>query len=72
MTSLGDDIRAKWFEVSTKEDDDAWSAEGLDGIFVPDDNEIPKAPGSDKDKGKSGGGGVSSPPPGMQGPIGRG
>jgi lipopolysaccharide export system protein LptA len=68
MTSLGDDIHANWFEVSTKEEDDAWSAEALDGIFVPDDNEIPKEPGSDKKKGTGGGGGVTAPS--LQGKIG--
>lgn len=65
MTSLGDDMRAKWFEVSTKENDDAWSAEDLDGVFMPDEDEIPKKPG---DKSNSGGG-VQAPPPGMQGEI---
>jgi hypothetical protein len=74
MTSLGDDIRAKWFEVSTKEDDDAWSAEDLDGVFVADEDEIPKAPGSNKGTGGAGGsatgGGGSQPPPGLRGPIG--
>ncbi len=77
MTSLGDDIRAKWFEVSTKEDDDAWSAEELDGVFVADEDEIPKAPGSNKGTGTGGaggaggtGGGGGQPPPGLRGPIG--
>lgn len=65
MTSLGDDIRAKWFEISTKENDEAWSAEDLDGIFIPEDNEIPTPPGSGR-----GGGGATAPPPGLQGPIG--
>lgn len=58
-TSLGDDLVAKWIEVSTKEDDDEWSAEGLEGTVVADDEEIPRD--------ERGGGG--KPP--ISGPIGR-
>jgi hypothetical protein len=42
-TSLGDDLICNWFEISTKEDDDAWQAFGAEGVVYPDDEDIPKA-----------------------------
>lgn len=41
-TSLGDDLICTWFEISTKEDDDAWQAMGAEGVVYPDENEVPR------------------------------
>lgn len=41
-TSLGDDLVAYWFEFSTKEDDDTWSAGSPQGVVMADDDEIPR------------------------------
>ncbi len=63
-TSLGDRVTATWFEVSTKEGNDSWAAAGIDGVFIPEDDDL-------NNRGTTGGGGgVTAPPPGMQGPIG--
>ncbi len=64
-TSIGDDMQAKWFEISTKEGQDEWSGEGIEGVVYPDEDEVPKAPGDDKSKG-----GKKPPPGGISGPIG--
>lgn len=56
-TSVGDDLTAIWFQVSTKDDDESWEAEGVQGELFPDDSELP-----DRNKNKN--------PPGLQGPIG--
>ena len=64
-TSIGDDMQATWFEISTKEGQDDWSGEGIEGVVFPDEDEVPKAPGDDKSKG-----GKKPPPGGLQGPIG--
>jgi len=64
-TSIGDDMQAKWFQLSTKEGDDEWSGEGIEGVVYPEENEVPKAPGDER----------RTPPPtqgtggGLQGPI---
>jgi hypothetical protein len=42
QTSLGDDLRARWVELSTKEGDDEWSAEGVEGVVVSEEDEIPR------------------------------
>lgn len=57
-TSIGDDLRAVTFTVSTKEGDDTWEGEGLEGDVLPDDGEIPN-------RGGAGGGttGGEVPPP---------
>lgn len=39
-TSLGDDLRAVWFLTSTKEGDDSWEADGLEGEVASTDDEI--------------------------------
>jgi hypothetical protein len=54
-TSLGDDVTARWIDLSTKEDEDDWSALGLKGDLYPDEDEIPK---------------TNNPPPPLRGPIG--
>lgn len=54
-TSLGDDVTAQWFDISTKENEDDWEAMGLKGILYPDEDELPK---------------TGNPPPPLQGPIG--
>lgn len=41
-TSIGDDIFAFWYTVSTKEDDDEWAGDGVKGHVVLDDDEVPK------------------------------
>ncbi|MCO5296314.1 MAG: hypothetical protein M9921_05595 [Fimbriimonadaceae bacterium] len=54
-TSLGDDVTAQWFDISTKENEDDWQALGLKGVLYPDEDEVPKTGGQ---------------PPPLQGPIG--
>ena len=54
-TSLGDDVTARWFDISTKENEDDWSAMGLKGTLMPDEDEVPKS---------------TNPPPPLKGPIG--
>ncbi len=64
-TSIGDDLVAKWFKFSTKENsEDEWEGEGIEGdVMVDEDEDIPKRdPGKQKPPPKSGGG--------LQGPIG--
>lgn len=58
-TSLGDDLRATWFLISTKRNEDAWEAEGLEGEVYPDDEE-------------GGNRGGTQPPPGQKPPALRG
>ena len=41
-TSMLDDLTADWFEISTKDGDDAWSGKGVTGDVYPDDDEIPR------------------------------
>lgn len=55
-TSLGDDLTAKWFKASTREGDDAWEAQDIQGVVVPDDEEVPR---DDR-----------QPPPALRGRIG--
>ncbi len=40
--SIGDDLRADWFVVSTKEDDDDSEGGHVTGWFMGDDSEVPK------------------------------
>jgi len=39
-TSLGDDLRSVWFLASTKEGDDTWEAEGLEGDVAGGDEDL--------------------------------
>lgn len=55
-TSLGDDLVASWFQVSTKENDDSWEGEGLQGDVYPDEEEVPR---TRSEGGATGGGGSS-------------
>ncbi|MBV6457758.1 MAG: hypothetical protein HONBIEJF_00877 [Fimbriimonadaceae bacterium] len=53
-TSLGDDLVASWFQVSTKEDDESWEGEGIQGdVFVDEEEE-----GVDRGNSGSNGGGT--------------
>lgn len=54
-TSLGDDVTAQWFDISTKENEDDWQAMGLKGVLYPDEDEVPK---------------TGDQPPPLKGPIG--
>ena len=38
-TSLGDDLTANWFRISTRDNDDSWEAEGIEGDVVPEDED---------------------------------
>ncbi|MBI1755561.1 MAG: hypothetical protein HYR64_00450 [Fimbriimonas ginsengisoli] len=40
-SSLGDDLVCAWFELSTKDGDDRWTASGLEGDVYPDEEEVP-------------------------------
>ncbi len=42
VTSLGDDLTAFWFEISTEEGKDEWSAQSLSGEVSTDEDEIPQ------------------------------
>jgi len=42
VDSLGDDLVAKRFKVSTKEDDEKYSGEQVDGIYSSDDEDLPQ------------------------------
>lgn len=45
MTSVGDDLVATWFEISTREGEgDRWRASGIEGTVAVDDDEIPDRP----------------------------
>lgn len=60
QTSLGDDLNADWFQVSTVEGQAAWQGAGLEGVLAPEEGEIPERSG-----------GTEPPtPPGLRGPIG--
>ncbi|HEY3783073.1 MAG TPA: hypothetical protein VGL56_18500 [Fimbriimonadaceae bacterium] len=48
VDSLGDDLRAKDFTVSTKEDDDRSKGDEVDGVMTTDDEDVANT----KDKGK--------------------
>lgn len=57
-TSIGDDLICEWFEISTKENEDAWTAKGAQGVVYPDEDELP-----DRTKTKT--------PPPLKGKIGK-
>ncbi|MBS1718682.1 MAG: hypothetical protein JSS72_13220 [Armatimonadetes bacterium] len=50
-TSLGDDLRSDWIELSTKDEDDSWSSGPMEGDLYTDED-IPK---EKPKKGKGGG-----------------
>ncbi|HRJ27394.1 MAG TPA: hypothetical protein PLO61_07795 [Fimbriimonadaceae bacterium] len=69
--SLGDRFVAQWFEVSTKENDDTWSAGNIDGVFTSDDEDLNNRGGSTGGgSGGTTGGGGAPPPPALRGRIG--
>lgn len=64
--STGDDFKAIEFTISTKEDDDRWSAKKPEGISYIDDDDDPRGSGSGAGSGAgsgTGGGGTTPPPP---------
>ena len=69
--SIGDDLVADWFELSTAEGDDEYSGSAIRGVVTTSEDEVPKAgnkTGEKADGGKSGGGqadgkGGRKPPP---------
>jgi len=61
--STGDDFKAIEFTISTKEDDDKWSAKKPEGVSYVDDDDDPRKP-----TGPANGGGGK--PPGLRGRIG--
>lgn len=65
LNSIGDDFQAQWFQMSTQEGNDEYSAFGLQGTFSVAEEELPQPPGT----GGTGGGG-GTPPPSITGPIG--
>ena len=67
--SIGDDLFARWFDLSTKEGDDDFESEAMHGKMrdTSDDDEKP-----DSGKPKQGDPPKKIPPKGFQGPIGRG
>jgi len=67
-TSLGDDLAADWFEFSTRENDDQWSAQGLQGDVYAEEDEVPTPPGQKKEGASGGKAGETKPP--LTGPIG--
>lgn len=60
-SSLGDDFKAFWFKMSTKEGDDSWTGSGVEGVTYIDD---------DEDRRGTTGGGTGNIPPTLRGPIG--
>lgn len=67
-TSIGDDLRATLWEISTRRGDDFRYAENLEGVTVVDEDEIPELPGEDRGRGGQGQG--APLPPRLTGPIG--
>lgn len=51
-TSLGDDLVCEWFQISTKDGDDAWSGKGVMGDVYPDEEEVPKTTSPKKESPK--------------------
>ena len=75
--STGDDFKAIEFTISTKEDDDRWSAKKPEGVSYIDDDDDPRAgtgagsgSGSGAGAGTGGGGTTPPPPPSIRGRIG--
>lgn len=72
LTSLGDDLLAKWYLVSTKENDDQWEAEDITGTVAVEDEDVPNnnnGGGTGNTTGSSSTGGTTG---GLSGPIGGG
>lgn len=63
--STGDDFKAIEFTISTKEDDDRWSAKKPEGVSYLDDDDDPRKSG-----GSGSGGAGGSKPPSLRGRIG--
>jgi lipopolysaccharide export system protein LptA len=66
ITSVGDDLVAKTFETSTKDDgEDHWSGDEVEGTVISNDEDL------NNRNTKSGGSGSKPPPSGLHGNIGR-
>ena len=61
--SIGDDLLASNFTVSTKEDDDEYEGEGIVGSFHADDEDLPKKDQPNKDQAKPDDKKTAAPPP---------
>ena len=62
--SIGDDLTANWFELSTTEGEDEYSGEAIRGTVTTTDDEEPAGgSGSGARTGTTGGGGTPPPPP---------
>lgn len=68
--STGDDFKAVEFTISTKENDDKWSAKKPEGVSYIDDDEDPRGTGSGSGSGSGGTGTTPPPPPSIRGRIG--
>lgn len=62
--SIGDDVTANWLTVSTKEGDDSWQADGLQGDFYTDEGEVPTDQRGGKPPART-----KANPPNMRGTI---
>lgn len=77
-TSIGDNLTATWFEISTMEGDDDvqdWNAKNPKGIVMVDDEEVPKketttGTGTTGSQGTTSGGGTTGTTAGGQGTAG--
>lgn len=65
--STGDDFKAVEFTISTKENDDRWSAKKPEGVSYIDDDDDPRTGAG---SGSGGAGTTPPPPPSMRGRIG--
>lgn len=62
--SIGDDLTANWFELSTGEGDDEYTGEGIKGVVITtDDEDLPQ-----NGKGGAGAGGTGTGSGGQSGP----
>lgn len=59
--SIGDDLIANWFELSTAEGEDEYTGEGIRGVVTTTDEDAPK-PGGTPPAGTGTGGGTKPPP----------
>lgn len=68
--STGDDFKAIEFTISTKEDDDKWSAKKPEGVSYVDDDDDPRKTGGSGSGGTGSGGSGGVKPPSLKGRIG--
>lgn len=74
INSIGDDLLAETFIVSTKKDDDSYEGTRIEGVYMVDDNDLPQQGGSTgggtSTGGVTGGGTTGGSPPRVSGRIG--